>query len=488
MIQKTLLLTISLLLLVAVPLAAQEATPDPVGEPDIEALVERAEDAATRAEEALEEISVVEQRANDAVGLAGDMFGLFEAMSAAIGIIVPMLVVVGGLFGLRQLQQAKQELEDATKRFENDMRSRTADLETARANFEKQTEDQRHRLEEAVTQQQESAKATSIALSLLLVGDSQYKAQDYNGALDTYQRALEFDKLNPGIHYRMGYVYTQSGQLEKARHRLETALQLDEKYTPARAALGYVYRRMGDDIDKEINRLREAGIEESNPDFMRMLTNRDQTYVKSEQNFMEALSTLPKIVDEDGESWWGALGGLYRRRGQTQQAITAYRRATEVTPQSSYPFSNLALLYAQVGDLEAMAKTYQRVEQLAYAETQADVDNYWAFADLIVSRLAQGKVQETYNILDTALATAPVDSPYTLESLMDTLGRLADYMDDEQAKPLLEVIDYIKNFIANRVQRIEASEAIVSKMTDEHQAVTLDADASEEETPTDEPE
>ncbi len=472
------LLIVFLLMMVAAPLHAQEATPEPV---DPATLVERAEAAAERAEAALEEISVVEQRANDAVGLAGDLFGLFEAMSAAIGIFVPLLVVIGGLFGLRQLQNAKQELEAATKRFEEDMHQRTSDLETARANFEKQTEDQRHRLEEAVQQQQESAKATSIALSLLLVGDSQYRAQDYTGALDTYERALGFDKLNPGIHYRMGYVYTQSGQLKAAQQSLEAALALDAKYTPARAALGYVYRRIGDDIQKEITRLKEVGIEPTNPEFVRLTTERDQTYIKSEQNFMDALTTLPNLVDEDGESWWGALGGLYRRRGQTEQAITAYNRATDVTPQSSYPFSNLALLYAKVGHLTEMAKTYERVEKLAYAETQADVDNYWAFADLIVSRLAQGKVQETYDVLDTALATAPADSPYTLESLIDTLRRLADYMQADQAQPLHDVIAYIQNFIDKRAQRIEEADAIVSKLTDEHEAIVVEDDEEQEE-------
>jgi tetratricopeptide (TPR) repeat protein len=445
-------------LMLAVPAWAQDEPVPPTD--DLEALVERAEAAAQRAETALEEITIVEEKANEAVGLAGDLFGLFEAMSALVGIGVPLGVLLAGVIGFRRLEQANKELREARERFEQEMSEKSRELDHTRTQLEAAITEQSN-LAEA---QRGRATSASIALSLLLVGERQYRAQDYSGALDTYERAMKLDPLNPITHYRIGYVNTQMSQLEAAKTALERSIELDEDFLPAQAALGYVFRRMGDRIHKEIDRLIEAGVSKDSPDITRLITERDRTYIKSEGNFVESLAQLPKLVDEDGESWWGSLGGLYRRRGQTQQAITAYERCTQVTPQSSYPFSNLALLYAEVGDLEKMQKMYDRVEKLAFGEVQADVDNYWAYADLIVARLAQGKVDATYDVLNTALETAPSDSPFMIESLIDTLRRLQTYLKDDRVDTIDKVISEIKTFVNQREERLEESEEIVAKL------------------------
>jgi tetratricopeptide (TPR) repeat protein len=126
------------------------------------------------------------------------------------------------------------------------------------------------------------------------------------------------------------------------------------------------------------------------------------------------------LVDDDGEAWWGSLGGLYRRRGQTEQAIKAYERAAEVTPHSSYPFSNLAMLYMRTKDHESMMKMFKRVERIAHAETQAEVDTYWAYADL----LPQGGNGQTDNLDDysTMFGSPRVGLP--APALANTLERL----------------------------------------------------------------
>jgi hypothetical protein len=104
------------------------------------------------------------------------------------------------------------------------------------------------------------------------------------------------------------------------------------------------------------------------------------------------------------------------------------------------------LLYAATHNRARMLDTYKRVEALAWHEVQADVDNYWAYADLIVARLAQGKIKETEEVLDTALQIAPADSPYTLESLVDTLGRLIEALEPEERPPVNRVIAYVRAF------------------------------------------
>lgn len=382
---------------------------------DLEEAVSRAEAAAAAAQQNMEQAEELVEQAGEALSLAGDMFGLFEAMSGAVGLVVPILVIVGGVIGFRRLESAQSELREAREKFERDVQLKEGQFDMLR-----------EELERAIQAQREDSGKASLALALLPVAERQYRAQDYSGALDTYGRALKLDKDNPIIHYRMGYVYTQSGDLTLAEQSLTRSLELDPDFAPAQAALGYVYRRMGDNLPANVER--------------------DITYNKAEENFLRALNSQPRLMDEDNESWWGALGGLYRRRGQVEQAIRAYERAAEVTPHSSYPYSNVALLSLQSGYRERAMQAYERVEKLAYGEVRADVDNYWAYADLIVSRLALGRINDVYEILDTGLRTAPVDSPYTLDSLIDTLVRLRDSVNPEERPPIQKVIEHIRNF------------------------------------------
>jgi tetratricopeptide (TPR) repeat protein len=403
--------TLCLLTLVS-PVLAQD-TPPPT--PD-DALTQ-ALDAAERAEEAAHITEIY-------AGQAADFLGIFEAVGlivAVLDILITVLAVVGGFIGLSRLASAQSELTAARERFERefgDMRER----------YEMLVSEKEAELNQVRQQLERNADKANLALSLLSVGESQYKSQDFAGAIDIYERALELDEDNPIIHYRLGYVYTQSGNLEQARQALTRALDIEAGFPPALAALGYVYRRIGEKM--------EVGIE------------RDMMLNQAESKLLEALNLSPKLVDDDGESWWGSLGGLYRRRGQIGEAIEAYRQAAKVTPKSSYAFANLALLYMQQNNREAMIDTYKRVEQLAGGEVQADVDNYWAYADLLTAKLALGKYNEVESVLASVFQTVPTDSPYALELLVDTMGRLAPVMPGDAAARIQQVMERIRTHIA----------------------------------------
>ncbi|MCK6577501.1 MAG: tetratricopeptide repeat protein [Anaerolineae bacterium] len=361
--------------------------------------------------------AVVRSNAEDAARYASDasnFLSLFEAFSVVIAIAAASL----GVVGVTRLFAAQSALTDARKRL-------LEELAGLRADFERQIEERERdlrALEDQLTKtlelQRRSAAQSTLALSLLPLGERQYKAQDYSGAAETYKRALKLDENNPLIHYRLGYVYVQNGQLEEAERHLIRALEIDPEFELARAALGYVYRRISDK--------QPEGLDHD------LLMNR------GEQFLLEALKAQPRLVDEDGESWWGSLGGLYRRRGQVDQAIHAYEQAAKVTPHSSYPFSNLALLYMGKHDRAEMLRTYKRVERLARGETQAEVDNYWAYADLLTSSLAMGKLEQAEEALTSVLDIAPTESDYTLTLLIDTLERLRVALGGSDSAPHID--------------------------------------------------
>lgn len=394
------LLVFVLLTTAAVAVQAQDTPPPP------DANAERAEAAAAEARE----------HAEDAARYAGDasnFLGIFEAISVAITIAIGAFGVVGitRLFSAQsQLTEARKriidEVDTLRKEFEDELERRGSELSELNALLRESSEQQRR----------ESARAT-LALSLLPLGERQYRAQDLKGAYETYTRALQLDGNNPVTHYRLGYVAVQSDHFDDAERHLRRALEIDPEFALAQAALGFTYRRMTDSMLDS--------------------PERDLLYNKAENAFLEALQKSPKLVDDDGESWWGSLGGLYRRRGQMNQAIRAYERAAEVTPHSSYPFSNLAMLYMNSQNHDGMMRMFKRVERLAHAETQAEVDNYWAYTDLLTSRLALGK-SDNDDVLTMMLEIAPTETDYPLESLASTLERLMNALGGEAAAPQIQ--------------------------------------------------
>jgi tetratricopeptide (TPR) repeat protein len=419
---------------------AQTATPvAPASDnllPTIEAL-------ATQVATAAAQVANSAQTAGESFDRASNFLGIFEAIGlivSLLGAVITVAAVVGGILGIRGLNTAKTELEESRKqleteleiarqRFEDEMKQRQAELNSVRTAMENSAKEQR-----------DNAAKANLALSLLQVGERQYKASDLSGAINTYKRALELDPTSLITHYRLGYVYVQSGNLTDAEKHLTIALDIEKDFPPAIAALGYVYRRMGEKLS--------TGIE------------RDTLLNKGESYLLKALTASPKLVDEDDEAWWGSLGGLYRRRGQTEAAIEAYRKAAEATPSSSYAYSNLALLYVQTSNKEKMLPTYERVEQLALSETLASVDNYWAYADLLTARLALGKVTLAEETLKSIFRTAPVDSPYALESLLDTLHRLELALGRDNATHVRQAVERIQTEVERRTNEKKAALAV----------------------------
>ncbi|MDZ4767380.1 MAG: tetratricopeptide repeat protein [Chloroflexota bacterium] len=462
-----LVLCVFVCLAFAIPAAAQEATPEPAPVFDaaaVERVIEQVRDDLERSRAHAEDAS---RYASD----ASNFLSIFEAF----GVVITIAAAALGVFGARQLFQTRadmkrmhseerDELDLALARFTDEIRQKQSDIDQLAKqmidNAQKQQnelardrvrfEAELNRKEQEVTDlnvqlraqaasQREDARKTALALSLLPLGERQYRMQDYHGALATYERALELDEDNPIVHYRLGYIHFQVGNIESAENCLKRSLEIELDFAPAMAALGYIHRRQAEKMLEGVDR--------------ELLMN------LAERMLLTALKASPTLMDEDGESWWGSLGGLYRRRNQTEQAIAAYQAAARVTPFSSYPFSNLALLYSDRHDKASMLKAYERVERLARDEALAEVGNYYGYADLLTARLALGKVSDAEDALSSVFYTAP--SIYALHSLIETLERLIERMGGDDELPYVAAfMPRIRAEISRREQGTPAENVI----------------------------
>lgn len=433
------LFAIFILVLLTLPVAAQ--TPDaPVTPADAalraEAAAQNAESAAQNAQDAAENAQAAADAGAQAVDYAFNLLGLFEAL----GIVITVVGGVAGLVGFSQLLSARRELTAARERIEQEIDQYKQQVATEISHREAELDALRDTLRQEADNERRLTSNALLANALLPIGERQYKTGDYEGALNTYNRALELDPQNPVVHQRIGYVYTHSGQLEQADYHYQCAIDREPDFAPALAGLGFVYRRMAE-------KLPDSSIERT------QLMNRAEDYL------LQGLKISPKLVDDDGESWWGVLGGLYKRRGQIDDAINAYRRAMEVTPQSSYGAGNLAMLYMRKNDRERMLETYKQVERIAEKEADQEQGNFWGYADLVVARYALGKVEAAEEALPIALQIAPADSPYMLDGLIDTLQDLMPVLDPAERPAIERAIERIRNHrLAQQEERKQQAE------------------------------
>ncbi|MGQ9908339.1 MAG: tetratricopeptide repeat protein [Candidatus Flexifilum sp.] len=418
--KRTVLLA-TLLLLLAAPALAQEVTPEPDRiRDDLQALVAEARAAADEARRAMEDAG---RYATD----ASNFLGLFEAISVGITVVIGAL----GAFGVLRLVTAQQELtrtrDQVLKQLADALAEQRAQTEALRRELETLAAETTAGLRAESEQRAREQKESMIANALIRLGERQYRAGDHSGALQTMRRAAELDANNPDVHYRLGYIYEKSGIYDRAEDHLKHALEIDAEFAPARAALGLVYRRQAQAL---------TGLE------------REEKLDEAAREIRSALRHIEHLVDEDGESWWGTLGGLYRRRGQIEAAIDAYRRAAEITPDSSYPLVNLALLYLTTGDRVSMMETFQRAERAARSKVAQHPSDSYAHADLLTTLVALEQDEEAEAIAAQFIVLAP--TPARIADEADTLEQLAQILPDRAGR--------ISRFVARLREAASAAE------------------------------
>ncbi|MEP7291233.1 MAG: toll/interleukin-1 receptor domain-containing protein [Chloroflexota bacterium] len=262
-------------------------------------------------------------------------------------------------------------------------------------------------------------------------GRDEYHKQNYPRALEIYSNALSSagDRIKPEVCAQMAYVLCKVSELDRADQLLDQALALRPGYTDALATRGFLCS------------LRARKIEDG--------ALKSKALREATNALLDALTPEHNLRDMDDESWWATLGGVYRRDDDYRKAISAYEEAVKVTPQSSYPRSNLALLYMQDRQAEKMKQTYRIVERLARSKVQQNILDTWAYADLLLAELALGKYEDATRDLGDFLEILPADSALNvLTSLRDGITLLSSVVAAEEAAEIERFTEQIEAQIA----------------------------------------
>ncbi len=135
-------------------------------------------------------------------------------------------------------------------------------------------------------------------------------------------RTMTLDETLVDVHIALGDLYRMSSQHDKALDYFDAALQLDPGSVEARMTRGITLESMGRTADAETT-LREA--------------------VRTEEHYWRARRTL---------------GRFLMRNARYEEAVEQFRNITELTPNSSSAFNNLAAALYMAGDIDAAIATF----------------------------------------------------------------------------------------------------------------------------------
>ena len=366
------------------------------------------------------EIQAAEERA---VGYLG-VFEAIAFVTSVLGLLVVGLGVLAAFVGVSNYASLLNQLEETNARLQESQ----AIMDTLQTGRE-------HIKQEISSEIQKEWRSAHLALSLLPLADRQYRAGNVIGALETYERAAALDASNPVSFYYVGYIRTQRNDLQEAETALQTALDLDSQFYHAMAAIGYTYRRIGETLDDPAEK---------------------QSYFRKAESYLkQALAADDRLVDADGESWYGSLAGLYRRLNRPVDAFYYYEQAAKVTPLSSYPVVNLALMALKEGRSDVNER-FETVQQLAKRKIDAELEAYWGYADLLLSELALGADKAT-NTVDYFLEILPPSVNDVVPRVMDAIQALLTappYENDNRNLATLQVVlERLQQYQSNAVTR-----------------------------------
>lgn len=153
-------------------------------------------------------------------------------------------------------------------------------------------------------------------------------------------------------------------------------------------------------------------------------TLRDQLFSRAEALLLDALDANPRLLDLNHESFWGPVAGLRRDQGRLEKAIEAYESAVKVTPGSSYPHGNLAALYLcqhrALGDAESRERALHHFEKaLHYAQYEMAMlpQDYFHMMDIAMSSAVLGYRDSSHLIAAHDMLNDVLGLPRTVEML-----------------------------------------------------------------------
>ncbi|MDH3439797.1 MAG: sulfotransferase [Gammaproteobacteria bacterium] len=248
----------------------------------------------------------------------------------------------------------------------------------------------------------------------------------HDQAADEFRRAVELGDEDPNTQIKLSRALMLKGDQEGASEAVEESMRLD----PARRLLADAFKlektgnpQEAEQIYRDIlkkdpenvdalrllaglagsrNEHRDAEILlkralELKPDFGRAMADLVNNLVDQEKldDALEVADRLTRIGSDNPDSWL-LRGNAFSASGQYENAINAYRKSLELSPEHPGALSGLAHNQKTIGNQEDAISNYRKCIAVNPYFTEA----YWSLANLKTFRFTDEEVQAMEELLE----------------------------------------------------------------------------------------
>ncbi len=196
-----------------------------------------------------------------------------------------------------------------------------------------------------------------------------YEAQEQlDLALTHYQQAIHHHLRNrerAALWDRLGNIYQRLGRHEEAVAAYRRVIELEPRQAVPWNSLGMVYRALNR-LDDSIAAYERAI--ELDPDYgwpyhnLGLIYEQRGEYDSALNRYQQAIER--HLQDGDRAAAWEHVGHIHTARQQLDDAVAAYRRATELSPTDALPWYHLGNVYRSLNRADEAISAYEQAIKL----------------------------------------------------------------------------------------------------------------------------
>lgn len=236
-----------------------------------------------------------------------------------------------------------------------------------------------------------NSRAKLAATSLLLAGLL------LSGCVTTtdsrFSREADRDKALSS-YVQLATAYIGQGNLERARHHLDRALEIDKSNAQALAAMGLVYSYEGEEELAEQN-FRKAVSADGSYTRGRVYYG---AYLYGQGDFQGART---QFAAASRDTSYKERGGVFYNLGMTEERLAnlegaedAYRRAVDLTRGEPRTLLSLSRVLVEQGDYSAASRYYSRLQTMIQGNTRLTHSAESLYTGIRIARHFGDKDQE----------------------------------------------------------------------------------------------
>ena len=282
------------------------------------------------------------------------------------------------------------------------------------------------------------------ALKAFALGNAEFDRGSAIGSLAFYRRAVELDRNFAWVYARMGTVYSNSGELEKAKENIRKAYELRDRVSEREKLYisDHYYETVTGELDKEIETLELY--QRTYPSDSIPGNNLGVTYEMVGENEKAAEAGRQSVLaDPNSANGRGVLAYAYAALGRSDEARQTMEQALKDFPNSDdlhWAAFWLALSYK---------KPDEQQRQLAWARGKPDEFN---FLDLQARALqSEGKLRASIELIQQAQEMEKNQSMQEVgrPAYLRGLAYLHAKQGPQAAAEFQKILDHIQSFGAS---------------------------------------